>query len=51
VFWRRREPPIELPLDRYDVLAIFDALMDIRWRTVDIWAVIVGEDDEEETEP
>jgi tellurite resistance protein len=26
VFWRRREPLVEPPLDRDDVLAIFDAL-------------------------
>ena len=51
MFWRRREPPVELPLDRDDILAIFDALADIRSRTYDIWAVIVGEEDEEETQP
>jgi hypothetical protein len=49
--WRRREPPIELPLDRDDVLAIFDALVDIKSRTLDIWNVIVGEDESDEDEP
>jgi hypothetical protein len=51
VFSRRHEPPLELPLDRDDVLAIFDALLDIKSRTVDIWTVIVGGEDEEEAEP
>jgi hypothetical protein len=51
VFWRRREPLVELPLDRDDVIAIFDALADIKSRTIDIWDVIAGEDDEEEAEP
>jgi hypothetical protein len=51
VLWRRRDPPIELPLDREDVLAIFDALADIKSRTFDIWSVIVGEDESDEDEP
>jgi hypothetical protein len=51
VFWRRREPPIELPLDRDDVIAIFEALADIKSRTLDIWNVIVGEDQSDEDEP
>jgi hypothetical protein len=50
VLWPRRQTP-DLPLDRDDVLAIFGALADIRSRTIDIWDVIVGEDDEEEAEP
>jgi hypothetical protein len=50
VFWRRREPPIELPLDRDDVIAIFDALADIKSWTGDIWDVIVGEDLSDEDE-
>jgi hypothetical protein len=51
VFWRRREPLVEPPLDRDDVLAIFDALADIRSRTLDIWNVIVGEEESDEDEP
>jgi hypothetical protein len=50
VLWRR-EPPIEPPLDREDVLAIFDALIDIKSRTLDIWDAIVGEDQSDEDEP
>ena len=51
MFWRRREPPIELPLERDDVIAIFDALTDIKKWTYDIWTVIVGEDQSNEDEP
>jgi hypothetical protein len=51
VFWRRRETPSELPLDRDDVIAIFEALADIKSRTLDIWNVIVGEDQSDEDEP
>jgi hypothetical protein len=50
VFWRRREPVIELPLDRDDVLAIFDALVDIKSWTREIWLVVVGEDLSDEDE-
>jgi hypothetical protein len=31
--------------------SLFDALADIKSRIIDIWDVIVGEDDEEEAEP
>jgi hypothetical protein len=51
VFWRRRKPPLELPLDRDDVIAIFDALADIKTWTRDIWLVVVGEDLSDEDEP
>jgi hypothetical protein len=51
LFWRYREPPIELPLDREDVLAIFDALTDIKMWTYDIWTVTGGEDQSDEDEP
>jgi hypothetical protein len=51
VFWRRREPPTELPLDRDDVIAIFDALADIKTWTRDIWLVVVGEELSDEDEP
>jgi hypothetical protein len=51
VFWRRREPPTELPLDRDDVIAIFDALADIKSWTRDIWFVVVEEELGDEDEP
>jgi len=51
VFWRRREPPIELPLERDDVIAIFAALADVKTRTFEMWLVIVGEDQSDEDEP
>jgi hypothetical protein len=51
VFWRRREPPIELPIDREDVVAIFDSLIDIKKWTYDIWTAVVREDETDEDEP
>jgi hypothetical protein len=48
VFRRRREPPVELPLDRDEVLEIFWALAHIRANTVEILSILGGEDDEEE---
>jgi hypothetical protein len=51
VFWRRREPFAELPLDRDDVIAIFDALADIKSWTRDIWFVVVEEEMGDEDEP
>jgi hypothetical protein len=50
VFWRRREPVVELPLDRDDVIAIFDALADIKSWTHDIWKVITEDENGQETE-
>jgi hypothetical protein len=40
-----------LPIDRDDVIAIFDALADIKAWTFDIWRIVGGEaNDEEEAE-
>jgi hypothetical protein len=50
VLWRRASVP-EPPLDREDVIAIFDALTDIKKWTHDMWSVIVGEDQANEDEP
>jgi hypothetical protein len=50
VLWRRRSRALELPLDREDVVAIFDALADIKAWTRDIWLVVVGEDQSDEDE-
>jgi hypothetical protein len=50
VRWPRRPEP-EPALEREDVLAIFDALIDIRKWTYDVWTVIVGEDEDDEDEP
>jgi hypothetical protein len=36
---------------REDVIAIFDALADIKTWTRDIWLVVVGEDQSDEDEP
>ena len=44
--WRRREPPLELPLSRDDVLAIFGALADLKARTIEILRILGGEEDE-----
>jgi len=48
--WPRREEP-EPPLDREDVIAIIDALTDIKAWTYDIWAAIgeEGESNEDES--
>jgi hypothetical protein len=48
--WRRQAAP-EPALDREDVIAIIDALADIKAWTHDIWSVIVGEDESDEDEP
>lgn len=46
-----RGPFAELPIDRDDVIAIFDALADIKAWTFDIWRIVGGEaNDEEEAE-
>ena len=50
VIWRRHQPAPALPLDRDDVLAIFDALADIRAWTHDILAILEG-DDGDDVEP
>lgn len=47
--WRRQPVP-EFPLDREDVIAIFDALADIKKWSYDIWTLIVGEDEGDEDE-
>lgn len=41
--WRRQPVP-EFPLDRDDVIAIFDALADIKSWTFDIWEIVRGEE-------
>jgi hypothetical protein len=38
-------------LDREDVIAIFDALADIKTWTHDMWSAIVGGDQSNEDEP
>jgi hypothetical protein len=40
-----------LPLDREDVIAIIDALTDIKAWTHDIWAAIVDGEQSDEDEP
>ena len=44
MLWPRRQTAPELPLDRDDVLAIFDALADIRAWTHDILEILEGDD-------
>jgi len=49
VFWRRSEPVPELPLDRNDVNAIFDALWDIKGISEKILAILSDEEDDDES--
>jgi hypothetical protein len=48
VLWRRESPAPELPLDRDDVIAIFDALADIKAWTREILRILQAEDEEDE---
>jgi hypothetical protein len=50
VFRRALPPPIDLPLDRDDVLEILWALANLRADTTAILRILEGEDDEEEAD-
>jgi hypothetical protein len=50
MLWRRSPAASELPLDRADVLAIFDALADIKAWTHDILEILEGDDEGDATE-
>jgi hypothetical protein len=49
VLWRRADP--DPPLEREDVIAIIDALTEIKAWTYEIWAVVVEEEQGDEDEP
>jgi len=46
--WRRVRPAPDLPLSRDDVIAIFEALADIKAWTFDTWRIVGGEENGEE---
>ena len=48
--WPRSQRPPELPLEREDVIAILDALTDIKAWTYEIWTAVVEEEQDDEDE-